>query len=275
MKIKCRIIGFDLDGTLLNSEKHIAEHTREVLTRAVEQGIWILPVTGRPLGGLPKEVVEFPGVQYAITANGARIMETQTGGCLYERLVPVKTAEQIMEIFSDYDALREVYYGGKGYAEAEEFSRVGEYMRSPQMAVYVRATRTPVPDILQLIREKGQDTDKVQGVFKMDEERTEARKRLEAVEGIEVTGALSNNIEVNAAGVDKGNAILWFADHLGIPHEEVAGFGDGNNDIQLLKKAGIGVAMANATDQVKAVSDYITGTNDEDGVATFIEKYIL
>ena len=275
MKIKCRIIGFDLDGTLLNSQNHIAEHTREVLTRAVEQGIWILPVTGRPLGGLPKEVVEFPGVQYAITANGARIMETQTGGCLYERLVPVKTAEQIMEIFSDYDALREVYYGGKGYAEAEEFSRVGEYMRSPQMAVYVRATRTPVPDILQLIREKGQDTDKVQGVFKIDEERTEARKRLEAVEGIEVTGALSNNIEVNAAGVDKGNAILWFADHLGIPHEEVAGFGDGNNDIQLLKKAGIGVAMANATDQVKAVSDYITGTNDEDGVATFIEKYIL
>ena len=253
MKIKCRIIGFDLDGTLLNSEKHIAEHTREVLTRAVEQGIWILPVTGRPLGGLPKEVVEFPGVQYAITANGARIME----------------------IFSDYDALREVYYGGKGYAEAEEFSRVGEYMRSPQMAAYVRATRTPVPDILQLIREKGQDTDKVQGVFKIDEERTEARKRLEAVEGIEVTGALSNNIEVNAVGVDKGNAILWFADHLGIPHEEVAGFGDGNNDIQLLKKAGIGVAMANATDQVKAVSDYITGTNDEDGVATFIEKYIL
>ena len=275
MKIKCRIIGFDLDGTLLNSEKHIAEHTREVLTRAVEQGIWILPVTGRPLGGLPKEVVEFPGVQYAITANGARIMETQTGGCLYERLVPVKTAEQIMEIFSDYDALREVYYGGKRYAEAEEFSRVGEYMRSPQMAAYVRATRTPVPDILQLIREKGQDTDKVQGVFKIDEERTEARKRLETVEGIEVTGALSNNIEVNAAGVDKGNAILWFADHLGIPHEEVAGFGDGNNDIQLLKKAGIGVAMANATDQVKAVSDYITGTNDEDGVATFIEKYIL
>lgn len=275
MKIKCRIIGFDLDGTLLNSEKHIAEHTREVLTRAVEQGIWILPVTGRPLGGLPKEVVEFPGVQYAITANGARIMETQTGGCLYERLVPVKTAEQSMEIFSDYDALREVYYGGKGYAEAKEFSRVGEYMRSPQMAAYVRATRTPVPDILQLIREKGQDTDKVQGVFKIDEERTEARKRLEAVEGIEVTGALSNNIEVNAAGVDKGNAILWFADHLGIPHEEVAGFGDGNNDIQLLKKAGIGVAMANATDQVKAVSDYITGTNDEDGVATFIEKYIL
>lgn len=180
-----------------------------------------------------------------------------------------------MEIFSDYDALREVYYGGKGYAEAEEFSRVGEYMRSPQMAAYVRVTRTPVPDILQLIREKGQDTDKVQGVFKIDEERTEARKRLEAVEGIEVTGALSNNIEVNAAGVDKGNAILWFADHLGIPHEEVAGFGDGNNDIQLLKKAGIGVAMANATDQVKAVSDYITGTNDEDGVATFIEKYIL
>ena len=55
----------------------------------------------------------------------------------------------------------------------------------------------------------------------------------------------------------------------------MAGFGDGNNDIQLLKKAGIGVAMANATDQVKAVSDYITGTNDEDGVATFIEKYIL
>ena len=55
MKIKCRIIGFDLDGTLLNSEKHISEHTREVLTRAVEQGIWILPVTGRPLADCQKK----------------------------------------------------------------------------------------------------------------------------------------------------------------------------------------------------------------------------
>ena len=70
MKIKCRIIGFDLDGTLLNSEKHIAEHTREVLTRAVEQGIWILPVTGRPLGGLPKDFRE-SSMRLQRTAQGS------------------------------------------------------------------------------------------------------------------------------------------------------------------------------------------------------------
>lgn len=275
MKIKCKVIGFDLDGTLLNSEKKISPHTREVLTEAVRRGIWILPVTGRPLGGLPKEVVEFPGIQYAITANGARIMETKTGTCLYEKLVPVQTAARIMEVFNDYDTLREVYYGGKGFASEREYAKVEEYMRSPQMAKYVHATRKPVPDVLELIREKGEDTDKVQGVFKIDAQRTEALERLKGIEGIEVTGALANNLEVNAAGVDKGNAILWFADRLGIPREEVAGFGDGNNDIRLLEKAGIGVAMENATDQVKAVSNYITGTNDEDGVATFIENHFF
>ncbi|MDO5590098.1 MAG: Cof-type HAD-IIB family hydrolase [Lachnospiraceae bacterium] len=275
MKYKCKLISFDLDDTLLNSKKELTDHTREVLMKAQEKGIHIMPVTGRPLGGLPKEVREFPGVRYAITANGARIVDLQTGEYLYTSLLSKKMTEEIVTIFKDYDALREVYYDGVGFAEAKEFANVEDYMRSPYMSAYVRATRTPVPDLMQYIREKNQETDKVQGVFKIDAERKEALARVQFVEGVEVTGALVNNIEVNAAGVDKGNAITWFADYIGISLKDIVAFGDGNNDVNFLRQAGIGVAMENATEEVKAASDYMTVTNNEDGVAAFIEKYLL
>ena len=76
---KIRMIALDLDGTLLTSDKVLTDRTKDVLRRAIEQGIVVLPATGRPLSGIPKEVMEFPGVRYAVTANGARIVDSLEG----------------------------------------------------------------------------------------------------------------------------------------------------------------------------------------------------
>ena len=81
--------------------------------------------------------------------------------------------------------------------------------------------------------------------------------------------------EVNAKGADKGSALLWLADHLGISREGTMAFGDGENDIPMIKDAGIGVAMENALDAVKEAADTITLNNDEDGVAAAIRKFIF
>ena len=107
-------------------------------------------------------------------------------------------------------------------------------------------------------------------------EREAALDEIRKLEGVTITGALHNNIEVNAAGVDKGNALLWLAQYLGIAPEETMAFGDGNNDITLLEKAGTGVAMKNGIEEVKHAADRITEkTNDEEGAAKFIETYVL
>ncbi len=275
MKIKVRLIGMDLDGTLLTEQKKLTPYTRSVLLRAVEAGIIVLPATGRPFSGLPKELVDFPGIRYAVTANGGRIVEVKTGRALYESLVPFETAGKVLDVFERYDTLREIYYNGIGYAQEDELRSVGRYISSPQMAEYITATRIPVPDVRAKFEAERQSLDKVQGLFATVADRDAAREELKAVAGIEVTGALDKNIEVNAEGVDKGKALIWLGKHLGIRKEEIMAFGDSSNDLKMMKGVGIGVAMANAREDVKEAADYITASNDEDGVAHFIEECVL
>ncbi len=276
MKHKIKMIGFDLDGTLLTDQKELGEYTVQILKRAVEEGIVILPITGRPLCGLPEEVTGLPGLRYAITANGARILDLKNAAVLKEQLVSVETAEKILDILGNYDSLREIYYDGTGYAEREKLEQIDHFFEEGPMAEYVRSTRQPVDNLMDKFRQESREVDKVQGVFADLGEREAALDEIRKLEGVTITGALHNNIEVNAAGVDKGNALLWLAQYLGIAPEETMAFGDGNNDITLLEKAGTGVAMKNGIEEVKHAADRITEkTNDEEGAAKFIETYVL
>lgn len=276
MKHKIKMIGFDLDGTLLTDQKELGEYTVQILKRAVEEGIVILPITGRPLCGLPEEVTGLTGLRYAITANGARILDLKNAAVLKEQLVSVETAEKILDILGNYDSLREIYYDGTGYAEREKLEQIDHFFEEGPMAEYVRSTRQPVENLMDKFRMESREVDKVQGVFADLGEREAALDEIRKLEGVTITGALHNNIEVNAAGVDKGNALLWLAQYLGIAPEETMAFGDGNNDITLLEKAGTGVAMKNGIEEVKHAADRITEkTNDEEGAAKFIETYVL
>lgn len=276
MKNKIKMIGFDLDGTLLTDQKELGEYTVQILKRAVEEGIVILPITGRPLCGLPEEVTGLTGLRYAITANGARILDLKNAAVLKEQLVSVETAEKILDILGNYDSLREIYYDGTGYAEREKLEQIDHFFEEGPMAEYVRSTRQPVENLMDKFRKESREVDKVQGVFADLGEREAALDEIRKLEGVTITGALHNNIEVNAAGVDKGNALLWLAQYLGIAPEETMAFGDGNNDITLLEKAGTGVAMKNGIEEVKHAADRITEkTNDEEGAAKFIETYVL
>ena len=245
MKHKIKMIGFDLDGTLLTDQKELGEYTVQILKRAVEEGIVILPITGRPLCGLPEEVTGLTGLRYAITANGARILDLKNAAVLKKQLVSVETAEKILDILGNYDSLREIYYDGTGYAEREKLEQIDHFFEEGPMAEYVRSTRQPVENLMDKFRKESREVDKVQGVFADLGEREAALDEIRKLEGVIITGALHNNIEVNAAGVDKGNALLWLAQYLGIAPEETMAFGDGNNDITLLEKAGTGVAMKN------------------------------
>ncbi len=276
MKYKVRMMGFDLDGTLLDSQKRLTGRTEEVLKKAVSRGIELLPITGRPLCGLPEEIRNFPGMHFAITSNGARIVDMRTGEVLRERLIEAEVGEQLLHIFDKYDALREIYYDGTGYVEAGELERVEEFLPGSPMVQYICSTRVAVENLWEKFREEYRALDKIQGLFANLEEREQALEEIQKLGDVEATNALVNNIEVNAGGVNKGEALLWLADRLGIPVEKTMGFGDGGNDLALMKYAGVGVAMKNGKEDVKQAADTVTEyTNDEDGIAVFIENYVL
>ena len=235
----------------------------------------LVPATGRPLCGLPKELLELPFIKYAVTANGARILETKTEQVLSEMLISVEKAREILDIFSDYDTLRDVYYDGIGYSEKEKLVHIQDYVMTKAMGEYILNTRVPVESVEEKFETENRGTDKVQALFRYQTDKEEAWKRIRKVKGVEATGALENNIEVNAEGVHKGMALLKLGEIFGISREEIAAFGDGSNDTMMLKTVGMGVAMANAMPEVKKAADRLTDSNDEEGVARFIEKYIL
>ena len=105
MKIKTRMIGMDLDGTLLKSDKELTQYTKDVLKRAIEQGIIVMPATGRPIRGGPKELLEFPGIRYAVTANGGRVIDLEKNEAIVEELLPHDIAEE-MKYFNRSDYIK-------------------------------------------------------------------------------------------------------------------------------------------------------------------------
>lgn len=273
---RIRMIGLDMDGTLLTTEKELTEHTREVLREAIDRGVVVLPATGRPLAGIPEEVLKFPGVRYAVASNGARIVDLKESRVLYEDLVPYETGRRVLEICSRYDSMLEIYYDGVGYAEEEKLKHLDEYVPRLPMARYIASSRRPVADVRAMHEERKAPTDKVQALFRTTEECKKAWKEVEKeIPDIEITGALSNNIEVNAKGVNKGRGLMILGELLGIHREEIMAVGDGSNDIAMLREAGLGVAMENATEAVKAAADVVTLSNDQEGAAAAIEKYVL
>ncbi|WP_418539420.1 Cof-type HAD-IIB family hydrolase [Massilistercora timonensis] len=274
MKYKVRMIAFDLDGTLLTTDKRLTDETRRTLEQAAKRGILLVPATGRPLTGMPAEVLGIAGVRYAITANGARVVSAEDGKILREKLISVEKARKVLDIYGEYDTLREIYYDGQGYMEARQMEQLDHYVPDPNMAKYMRNTRKCVPDLMEKFRQENRAMDKVQAVFACAGEKEQAFRRIREMEGVEATGALSYNIEVTAGGINKGEALLWLAGELGIDREEILAFGDGANDADMIRAAGIGAAMEVSVPEVRAAADILAGSNDEDGVARAIQRYI-
>ena len=255
------MIGLDLDGTLLNDKKELTSHTREILTRAIDQGVTVLVATGRPVTGIPEVLRNFPGMRYALTSNGGRILDLQEDKVLYANMLSYEMGAAILKIFGDYDTFKEIYFDGRGFVQADELLKVGEYLRNPAMADYIRTTRKGITSLWEKMEEmNGHEMDKIHALFKNQDERLEAKQRI---------------MELGDLSISDSMGLIQLGRLLGIEREEIMACGDGNNDLMMLKEVGFGVAMANGADEVKEVADYITLSNEEDGVAAAIEKFVL
>ena len=175
---RIKMIGLDLDGTLLTDKKELLPYTREVLRKAIDRGIVVLVATGRPWTGIPEELRDFPGMRYALTANGARIIDGASGRVLEERLLPPDLAVQALKICGKYDALQEVYFDGQGYAEAEKMKHIERYHKNPNMWEYMKKTRIPVADVTDLVEKENRGLDKTQALFADMGERQQAWEEL-------------------------------------------------------------------------------------------------
>ncbi len=275
MDRKIKMVGLDLDGTLLNSRKKISKYTKSVVEKAIEEGCVVLISTGRPLSAVAKEVLELKGLKYAVTVNGAKILNLESGEIMLSKPVPYDLSAEVLDMCYEYDCIPELITGDKIYTRADCLTHLEDYYANDSMIEYVLNTRTPVDDVREMLRKTKQPIDKLRAVFRYSMERTEARKRLEAMPELVIANSSSVDLEINIAGADKGKGLLWLGHQLGIQKEEIMACGDSYNDYEMLKAVGFAVAMENGEDSVKEIADYVTDTNDNDGVAKAFEKFVL
>lgn len=270
-----KMLALDLDGTLLTTDKRLTPYARENIQKALDIGCNVLISTGRPVHAIPEELLDFEGMRYAVTANGARILDLMKNEAIYESLLLPDVAAETIGIFSEYDAAYEVFIDGKGYTDADAMTHLEDYFSNPDMVKYMKITRTPAENLKELVRSWGLPADKTHAIFRYPDEKKEAEARLSGIPGISVTTSLGNDLDVNGEGTDKGAAVIRLAKQLGISRDEIMACGDTFNDYTMLKAAGLAIAMGNAEPEIKAIADYVTDTNDRDGVAKAVKRFIL
>ncbi len=270
-----KLIGLDLDGTTLTTDKVLTEHTKNVLEECLSKGIVVLPATGRVASGVPDYLKEIKGVRYILTSNGGAVIDLKDNSIIYENGIPWERALEVFDILENYGTFYDAYIQGKGWCEKRFMDKLSIYDPGEHIEKLVRSTRIVVDDLkAEVIRMKS-PVEKINMFFKKTEDRDRVMKELNEIEDLYVTNSLWNNLEINYYSCNKGDALINLGKLLSIPVESIMACGDGSNDLKMVEMAGLGVAMENASDDVKAVADFITKTNDEEGVAYAIEKFCL
>ena len=269
-----KVILLDLDGTLLTPDKTIAPADYAALERAAGMGIHIVPATGRFYDAIPEVVRRLPFVRYVVTVNGAEIFDAQEKKVLRREDLTNEEAVRVYEYLEGLPVICDAYVEGWGYMSRAHQARVEEFTSDPHVVAMLRGKRTPVDDMRRLLRERR--VQKIMAFFKdMDRRALELKRLPERFPNTAVSSSIANNIEVNAARANKGDALKALCGLLGVDVAHSMAFGDGSNDLTMLRAAGIGVAMGNAAPEVQAAADYVTRTNEEGGVSAALEKFVF
>lgn len=270
-----RLIAFDLDGTTLVRHQFISEANQRALREAARRGMVLVPASGRMKDFLPREITALPGVRYAITANGAGVYDLATGEAVWQRLIPNEKARQVQAVLEEYDLFVEYYSQGRATTRQGDPERAFTHFGLPESKRhFLDKDYCLVPALGGYLQESGLQPEKINLPYLPTPAlRQEVWQRLEALGGLVLTSSIPDNIEVNAAGADKGAALQALAGRLGIPQAGVMALGDNGNDVTMLRYAGVSVCMGDGSEEAKAAAKYLTGPHTEDGLAQAIERF--
>lgn len=275
-----KLVALDLDGTLFDNSSHISERNLTAIRSITDKGIHVVISTGRPFEGIPFDQIKGTGINYAITANGSGIYEISTGKCLYENAMDEELVTPILSFLLTRDIHMDAFIGGKGYTSVQCVETAQKLTVPSSIKNYIITTRTRLDNILQFIHENQLKVQKMTLNFYPAADgtlidRETVRKFLVSNPSITTVCGGYNNLEFTRADANKGVGLRKLAEILGVNPDATMAIGDTENDLAIIEAAGIGVAMGNATDAVKARADYVTTTNTKDGVAAAIEHFIL
>ena len=264
--MKYKMIAVDLDDTLLAGDLNISTINRQAISHAVSMGVKVTISTGRMFRSTMPYVQQLNLDVPVITYQGALIKNAISNEVVLARSLPLDISLEIIEESRKHGVYIQVYIGDdyyfdkhNGYSqmyyhlsgiEGKEVKRLEDFLDVEPLKVLIMDS----PETISYLT--GHYADMFRGKA-------------------EITISKSNYLEFTNIQASKGSALEYLAQSLGIKREEVIAIGDGYNDISMIKYAGLGVAMSNAPEDVKKYADFITYSNDDDGVAYVIKKFVL
>lgn len=264
------MIVLDLDGTLTNSKKEITPHTRETLIRAQKQGIRVVLASGRPTYGIVPiadqlELATYGG--YILAYNGGEIIDWRTREVLHAQVLDHAIIPYMYHCAKENGFAIVTYRDNYVITETPDDEYVQKeailnVMQTLKVDNFLSAIDFPVPKCL-IVGEAGR-------LHQLELQMHEQLK-----ETNEVYRSEPYFLELVPKGIDKAQSLAVLLDKVGIRREEVIACGDGFNDLSMIRFAGLGVAMQNAQPVVREAADFITLTNDQDGVAHVVEQFML
>ena len=288
-----KLVAIDLDGTMLNHYGEISERTKETVRRCIEKGVEIVLASGRPIDSI-KTIAEELGIKgYFIAGNGALVYDLQKNEMIYENYIKKEKVLEIIKICEENSIAYNVYtdkvilttnlkfnvlYYYKENLKKEENKQTNisivenmyEYVENMKDEKFLKITicdqnETIFHSIIKKVKE-------ISDIEVLDISHM-ARKIIK--QGTEEIPVEYFYTEISASNVDKWEAIEFLRKRMGLAKEEIMTIGDNINDKKMIENAGMGIAMKSSTMEILKIARDITETNDNDGVASALEKHVL
>ena len=287
-----KLVAIDLDGTLLNSYGEVTDKTKEAIKKAVEKGVEVVLASGRPISSVEDLANDLSANHYLISGNGAIVYDMHKKEIVYDNFLKKEQVLEIIKICEDNSIYYNIYTENEVLTKSLNYNTLFYHSENTHKQEEKRTNINIVDDVYGYV-EKTED-DHFLKITVCDESRVvfnNILKKLELVPNIDVLDVshMSKKIirngtdevlveycytEITNKDVHKWSAMKFIIDDMSITPEEVVAIGDNVNDKEMIEGAGLGVAMGNATDQIKEIANVTVATNNEDGVYEAFEKYI-
>ena len=268
MKARYQLAAVDIDGTLLNSRKEIQPETLEAIRRVSAAGKTVVFATGRALCELEDLYARVPQVRYAVFVSGAGLYDGKERRAFDLSGIPAEALRQILALVRTKEVMPQLALADRVVIQASHLDSLEDYHMGVYRPMYER-TMTLVPDIFAFAETCREPVLKLNLYHRDPPERIRTREQLASLRVEKVYSEVSS-LECSAPGVSKGSGLRRLCERLGIPPEACVAVGDAENDLSMIRAAGLGIAMGNAREAVRAEADRVVADLDHGGCAEAI-----
>lgn len=266
-----KIIAVDIDGTLLNSKREITEKTKNALIKAQELGHIVVIASGRdPFGVYPfADILEFKKFDGLLSNfNGGRITNYKTGEVIINHSLDLNLAKEILQFSEKNLDMHYIIYSDDGILTSSSDTYTLKEICDKAFTSY-----KVIDDLAYSLDFAPNKIMFSQNPNLIDKDAKKLKDKF-----FEKTAQVKSTpyfYEIMPKGIDKGRSLKEIADYYNMSMDDVIAFGDEENDLTMIEMAGCGIVMGNGTDFMKSKADFITKTNDEDGIAYYLEKFVF